>query len=194
MIPRTVRFCLLAFALLGAACGKKAQTNQKHERVSVLGSPVEMKTVVRLFYYPAGDHIRIPLLFRVVKEGDPLLNTAPMLEEGRTAYISLAEMHDIVQALTRSGLGWKESETVEALGSYKDLTLAGIGLDTMEVRVVSSGGTAIAQISPKAICVTLKPLDAALKTPRALWEFQGFQLNYGCKVPGFKPDAYPDHY
>jgi hypothetical protein len=87
-------------------------------------------------------------------------------------------------------LAWQESEAVEALGSYKKLPVS----DDMEILVAFANGTAKAQITPKTICRTLKPLDAALKTPRALWEFQGFRLNYGCKVPGFKPDAYPDHY
>jgi len=99
----------------------------------------------------------------------------------------------LVQALAHSNLAWQESETVEILGSYKKLMLAGVGLDDMDVRLVLTNGTAKAQIAPKAICKTRKPLDAALKTPRALWEFQGFRLNYGCKVPGFKHDAYPNH-
>jgi hypothetical protein len=174
------------------AGGCKAPLYQTHERVSVLESPVDEKTIVRFFYYPAGEYIRIPLLFRVVEEGNPRLNTAPMREEGRTAYVSLSEMRDLVNGLIRSGLGWQESETVDVLGLYKDLTLAGIGLDTMDVRLVSSRGTAKAEISPKTICTILKPLDAALKTPRALWEFQGFRLGYGCKVSGFKYGAYAD--
>jgi hypothetical protein len=63
-----------------------------------------------------------------------------------------------VQALTHSNLAWQESEMVEPLGSYKKLTLAGVGLDNMEALVVLSNGTAKAQIAPKAICKTLKPL------------------------------------
>lgn len=194
MICKSMSLSVLALGFLLAAGGCKGQSIQKHERISVLNSPVDEKTAVRFFYYPAGDYIRIPLVFRVVEESNPLLNTAPMREEGRTAYISLSEMRELVHGLIRSGLGWQESQTVEVFGLYKDLTLAGIGLDTMDVRLVSSKGTAKAEISPKAICMILKPLDAALKTPRALWESQGFRLDYGCKVPGFRPDAYPDHY
>lgn len=192
MISRRVSFWALALLFLMVAGGCKAPSYQTHERVSVLESPVDKKTVVRFFYYPAGEYIRIPLLFRVVEDGNPRLNTAPMREEGRTAYVSLSEMRDLVNGLIRSGLGWQESETADVLGLYKDLTLAGIGLDTMDVRLVSSKGTAKAEISPKAICMILKPLDAALKTPRALWEFQGFRLGYGCKVPGFKYGAYAE--
>lgn len=193
MISKSVSFCVLALALLVAAYGEKVQSNQNHERLSVLNSPVDEKTVVRFFYQPSGDYFHFPLVFRVVEENDPLLNTAPMREEGRTAYISLSEMQDLAHLLAHSGLGWQESETVEVLGSCKKLGLNGIGLDTMDVRFVSSRGTATAEFSPKVICMILKPLDSALKTPRALWEFQRFRLNYNCKVPGFKPDAYPDH-
>jgi hypothetical protein len=192
MISRRVSFWALALVSQMVAGGCKAPSDQTHERLSVLESPVNEKTIIRFFYYPAGEYIRIPLLFRVVEEGNPRLNTAPMREDGRTVYVSLSEMRELVNGLIRSGLGWQESETVDVLGLYKDLTLAGIGLDTMDVRLVSLKGTAKAEISPKAICMILKPLDAALKTPRALWEFQGFRLGYGCKVPGFKYGAYAD--
>jgi hypothetical protein len=194
MISKRLNFWVLMLVVLLIAASELAQSNQKNDQVSVLNSPVDEKTIVRFFYYPAGDYIRIPLVFRVVEEGNPLLNTAPMRGEGRTAYISLSDMHELVHGLIQSGLGWQESKTVEVLGSYKDLTLVGIGLDTMDVRIVSSHGTAKAEISPKAICMILKPLDGALKTPRAIWELQIFRLNYGCKVPGFKADAYPDHF
>jgi len=193
MMSKSMSFWALPLIFPLVVGGGWAQLGQKHKQVSFLNSAVDEKTVVRFFYYPAGDYIRIPLLFRVVEEDNPVLNTAPMREEGRTVYISLPEMRNLVQALTRSGLGWEETEAVEVLGSYKDLTRAGIGLDTMDVRVVTAKGTAKADISPRAICMILKPLDAALKTPRPLWEFQGFRLNYGCKVPGFKPHSYPDH-
>jgi hypothetical protein len=81
---------------------------------------------------------------------------------------------------------------MEVFGSSKKLSIAGIGLQTMDVRVVITSGTAKAQVSPKDICTILKPLDAALKGPRILWEFQGFRISYGCKVPGFKYGAYAD--
>jgi len=194
MISNRLDLCVLALALLVAPGGGWVQLGAKHKRVSFLNSPVDDQTVVRFFYYPEGEYIRIPLLFRVVDAGNPLFNTAPMREEGRTVYISLPEMRNLVQTLTRSGLGWEESKIVETPGSYKDLTLIGIGLDTMDVRVLTAKGTAKADISPKAICMILKPLDIALKTPRALWEFQIFRANYGCEVSGLKPNAYPDHY
>jgi len=189
MMLKSMRFCVLALALLVAAGGVMAQSNQKHERVSIPNSAVDEKTAVRFFYDPAGDYFHKPLVFRVVEEGSPLLNTAPIREEGRTACISLPEMRDLVQKLVHTDLPWHESGAVEVLGSYKNLPVS----DEMELLVVVSNGTLRTQITPKAICRILKPLDATLKTPRALWEFQGFQLNYGCKVPGFKPGAYPDH-
>jgi hypothetical protein len=188
-----MNFSALALAFLFVAGGGGAQSNQKHERVSILRSPTDEKTVVRFFYQPPGDYFHAPLVFRAVQEGNALLNTGPMREEGRNAYISVAEMRELVQTLTHSNLAWQESETVETLGSYKKLSLDGVGLDDMDVRVVLSNGTTKAQIAPKAICKNLKALNSALKTPRAIWEFQGFRLNYGCKVPRFKPDAYPDH-
>ncbi len=190
MISKNGGFWILVIALLFATSAGLAQSNLKYDHASVLNSPVDEKTAVRFFYDPPGEYFHKPLVFRVAKEGDPLLNTAPIREEGRTAYISVSEMRELVQRLGRLDLAWQESETVEALGSYKNLPV----FDDMEILVALSHGTAKAHITPKTICRTLRPLDAALKTPRALWELQIFRLNYGCKVPGFQPDAYPDHY
>jgi hypothetical protein len=189
MSLKGLSFWALALVVLTGSAGETL-SRQKREGTSVLNSPVNDKTVVRFFYDPPGDYFHKPLVFRVVDQGDPLLNTASVREEGRTAYISLKEMHDFVQRLVHTDLAWQESKTPEALGPYKELPVS----DEMEILVAFSNETAKAQITPKTICKVLKPLDAALETPRALWEFQGFRLNYGCKVPGFKPDAYPDHY
>jgi hypothetical protein len=53
-------------------------------------------------------------------------------------------------------------------------------------------GTAKATIAPDKICETLAPLDSALLTPRALWEFQRFRLQYRCPFLGKRPDAYSE--
>jgi len=47
--------------------------------------------------------------------------------------------------------------------------------------------------APKQLCERLAPLDAALKQPRALWEFQLFRVDYGCHVQGFDRNAFPEH-
>lgn len=181
---------LAGLAALVAAAAGGIQSSQKPFRAFDLHLQADQKTVVRFFYQPVGgDYFHAPLVFSVVEERNPLLNTAPMREAGRTAYISLSEMREMVQSLKRSDIVWEESGDIVTLGSYKKLPL----FDEMEVLVANSMGSARAKIAPKAICTALKPLDAALKTPRGLWEFQGFRLNYGCKVPGFKYDEYPDH-
>jgi len=163
-------------------------SRQTIDKKNVLNSPVDENTAVRFFYQPAGDYFHVPLVFRAVELKDPRLNTAPMAVEGRTAYVSLSEMQQLMQGLAHSDMAWQESEKVETLGSYKKLDIT----DDMAITAVSSKGTARASLTPKKICKTLKLLDSALKTPRALWEFQGFRLNYGCKVPGFRYGAYPD--
>jgi len=181
---------VLGLVLFLAASSGVMQSRQNYDKRNVLNSPVDENAVVRFFYQPVGDYFHFPLVFRVVDQKDPRLNTAPMLIEGRTAYISLPELQQLMQGLAHSVLSWEESEKVEALGSFKKLDIT----DNMEITVVSSNGTARTTLNPKKICKTLKPLDSAFKTPRALWELQGFRLNYGCKVPGFDYQAYPDHY
>jgi hypothetical protein len=191
MLPKSVSLCVFVLAALSTVGAGKLQSGQKPLRAFDLHLEADEKTVVRFFYQPAGgDYLHAPLVFIVVQDGSPLINTAPMREAGRTAYISLAEMRSAMGILKRLDIVWQGSGDIVTLGSYKRLPL----LDDMEILVANSTGTARAQMTPKAICRTLEPLDAALKTPRALWELQRFRLNYGCKVPGFNADAYPDHY
>jgi hypothetical protein len=159
----------------------------------VLNSPVDEAAIVRFFYYPPGDYFHFPLVLRAVKPTSSLLDTAPMREEGRTAYISLADMQRLVRALSRSDLVWKHTAAVEPLGPFKKLALTGIGVSTMQILVENSNGTATALVAPKNICQTLAPLDSAFSLPRVLWEFQLLRWGYHCRVPGFKRDAYPDH-
>ncbi len=182
-IPWLIMAGLMSTAVLSSC--------QAVNKKNVLNSPVDENTAVRFFYNPAGDYFHFPLVFRAVGQKDPRLNTAPMLIEGRTAYISFSEMQQLMQGLARSGLLWRQSEKVEVLRSFK---VEPPWVEHLEITVVSSKGTARASLDPKNICETLKRLDSALKTPRALWEFQRLRLNYDCKVPGFIYDAYPDHY
>lgn len=98
MIPKNVSFSMLVLSILLAAGTVKPQSNQKHERGSVLYS-LDENTVIRLFYQPPGDYFHAPLVFRVADEGNVLLDTSPMLEEGRTAYVSLAEMRELARKL-----------------------------------------------------------------------------------------------
>lgn len=181
---------VLAFVLVMAASATVTQPRRNQENKFSEMCPADKAIAIRFFYHPPGDYFHFPLIFRPVDEADPRLNTAPMTTEGRTAYISIAEMRQLIEGLSHSDLSWQESEKVEALGGYRGLR---DGSESMEILVVCSKGTARANLDPKKICKTLAPLDAALKAPRALWEFQGFRLNYGCKIPGFKYGEYPDH-
>jgi hypothetical protein len=165
------------------------QASQKSGAPLLLTTPGEEETVARFFYNPPGDYFHKPLVFRVVKAGDPRLATAPVLLEGRTAYITGGEMRQLIEGLGRAGLSWRISEKVEPLGSFHHLLIGDV-----EIRVVSPKGTAVANLHPKRLCTTLQPLDHALATPRALWEFQLFRAQDGCKVPGFNYQAYPDHW
>jgi hypothetical protein len=182
---RTSHTWLLLMAVLATSLGFQ----QTVEKKSVLGSPVDENTAVRFFYHDEENYFHFPLIFRPAAEGDSRLNTAPMGTEGRTAYISLADMQQLLQGLKRSDLSWQESEKIESLGPFRQLR----GSESMEILAVCSKGTARANLDPKKICETLKPLDSALKTPRGLWEFQLFRQGYGCQVPGFDFEAYPDH-
>ena len=163
---------------------------QAPNELNVLGSPVNEKTAVRFFFDP-GNYFHPPLIFRVVAPKDPRLNTAPMLQEGRTAYISGPEMQRLLQGLKSMELSWKESKKQTEFGDATKILPVFYGLSVV---VVSSRGTAESGIDLGKICEDLAPLDSTLTTPRALWEFQVFRAEYNCKVPGLDGQAYPDHW
>jgi hypothetical protein len=152
--------------------------------------PVDENTVVWLFFVPADSYFHPPLIFRVVGENDSRLNSAPIVNlGGRTPYISLTEMRNLVQKLGHTDLSWHESEKSEVPKRIKPGEIT----DKMQIKIFFGSGTDWALLDPKKICATLAPLDAAFREPRALWEFQLFRVDYGCKVPGFKRDKYPQH-
>lgn len=156
----------------------------------LLGCPVDQATAVRFFYNPEGtNYLHGPLVLRVVPAGDPRLNTAPMTNQGRTAYVSPADMKGMLRALAHSGASWTVSSRVEPLGDIGSLIREPFPL---HILAVCSRGTARAKVYPPKICSTLAPLDSALKTPRALWEFQLLRTGYKCNVPGFNWDLYPE--
>ena len=145
---------------------------------------------MRFFFYQPTDseYFHVALLFRVVEENDPRWNTAHSFDVGRTAYVSMTDMQQHMTNLAHSSLRWDESPKIESLETYKNIhnTYGGMG-----IKVLSANGTAKATIALDKICETLATLDGALLTPRALWEFQHFRLQYHCRVPNFNPDAYP---
>lgn len=181
------RFCLSFAVLVGAVTFSYAQ---KVGDGNVRNSPADASTAIRFFFQPPGSYFHVPLILQVAEPKDRRLNTAPLLDAGRTAYISLSEMQQLLPKVTHLVLLWQQGDIVEVFGSASVLPLA----HAMDVTIVSSHGTARAAIQPDDICKTLGAMDSALKTPRALWEFQFFRLQYGCRIPGFRRDAYPERY
>jgi hypothetical protein len=187
----TSRVAHAGWVLVAVLASTTSSSFQKTvDKNSVLDSPVDENTAIRFYYNPAGNYFHVPLIFRPVSPGDPRLDTATIGTEGHTTYISLQEMQQLTQGLGHSDLSWQESEKVEPLGPFKQLPP---WADRMEILEVRSRGMAKTSLDPKTICETLQPLDSALKSPRALWEFRGFRVNYGCRVSRFNADAYPDH-
>jgi|SRR5215467_10398160 len=180
------RACILILALLTTAAG---QTGKDATKAHGLTLPANKDTTVRFFFQPLdGRYFHIPLLFRVVDKSDPRRNSAPMLDVGRTAYVSVSEMQQILARLAHLQLQWDESAKIQTLETYKTLDLG----PRMRIDIFSVDGTAKSSIDPDTICKTLSQLDNALQTPRALWEFQSFRLGYDCRVPKFNPDAYSE--
>jgi hypothetical protein len=176
---------VLAFILVFATQTEVSGSSQTLQ----LPAAADKDSIVRFFYQAnPSSYFHIALIFRVVSETDPKWNTAPVHDVGRTAYITRLEMEGILKRLSDSQLSWTVSNVVEPLETYKTIHSFG----GMNVKVLSSTTTAKASIRPEAICTTLAPLDQALHTPRGLWEFQRFRIQFHCKAPSFNPKTYPD--
>jgi hypothetical protein len=181
------RVCIFFLAALATAPWTSSQAASQRNALTLLAGN---DSVVRFFYQPPdGEYFHHALLFRAVKKGDPRRNTVAYSDVGRTAYISLSDMERLMTRLARLSLRWDQSATIESLETYKTIHSYGYG---MGIKVLSANGTAKSLIAPDKICETLHSLDGALLTPRALWEFQGFRLQYHCRVPSYNPDAYPE--
>jgi len=175
---------LISWACIGSS-PVYCQANDKQP----LNVRADENTIVRIFYLPPESYFHPPLVFRVAGENDPRLGTAPINPSGRIPYISLSEMRNLVAALADWNLSWQKSTKLEAPKKIETREMT----DKMEVKVFSSRGTDRVLIEPKQLCERLAPLDAALKQPRALWEFQLFRVDYGCHVQGFDRNAFPEH-
>ena len=153
--------------------------------------PASKDSVVRFFYQPPdGEYFHVALIFRAVEKTDHRWNTVAFSDEGQTAYVSFSDMQQLITNLAHLSLRWDESAKIEGLETYKTIRSYGYG---MGIKVLSAEGTAKALIAPGKICETLTSLDGALLTPRALWKFQTFRLQYHCRVPpSYDPDAYPE--
>jgi hypothetical protein len=181
------RVCFLLLAILTSA---PSASNQAASQGHALTLPAGKDSVIRFFYQPPdGEYFHVALLFRVAKKDDPRWNTTAYSDVGRTAYVSLSEMQQLMTKLGHLSLRWDESIKIESLETYKTIHSYGYG---MGIKVLSAKGTAKATIEHDKICETLALLDGALLTPRALWEFQRFRLQYQCRVPSYNPDAYPE--
>jgi hypothetical protein len=158
---------------------------QAADPLRILNSPVGENTTVRFFFNP-GEAYHWPLVFHVVQSGDQRLNTMPKLREGIIAYITPLEMQHLLQRLEALQLSWNDTRKIEPLGSgfHPPIVYA------MEITVLASRGTAKAEFAPPLICEDLAPLESALTSPRARWEFQFFRTTYDCKIPGYDPDAF----
>ena len=158
-------------------------------RAKFLKSKAKGDDFVRLFFVAENNnYFHVPLLLQAVGDRDSRLNTAPITENGRIAFITRESMNELEQIISQVPLQWCISDKVGPLEKSVDLHSA----NGMALRIASSAGTLDSVIDPGHICSTLESFDSSIKTERALWEFQLYRIGYHCIVPHFKSDAYPD--
>jgi hypothetical protein len=97
-LNRTMRaFWPILFALAGFT--PRSNYAQASGDGNVRNSPADASVAIRFFFQPPGDYFHVPLIFRVAGQKDQRLNTAPLLDAARTAYISPADMQRLLPAV-----------------------------------------------------------------------------------------------
>jgi hypothetical protein len=186
---RAVLFiCISVLYGLTASAG----IGQSRNLSAVLSSPVDKATVVSFFYF--GDiwsHWRKPMNFYVADSNDPKLHTVLIGEgqdsQGWEAWITTSEMRCLTEKLIQSDLQWSESTEVKPFGSWRERPAN----DWLEITVISSKGTAKAEIRLTRMCDELQQLDSVMATPRILWQFQTLRWDDGCVIPGYHNENRP---
>ncbi|AEU38344.1 hypothetical protein AciX8_4063 [Granulicella mallensis MP5ACTX8] len=191
LITRSSKNCFLVLLVLVFTSGRIQGAQHAKVESRSFNLEVDHSVIVRLFYQPLNaDFLHAPLVFQVVDESDPYLNKAPMTDAGRMVYISLPEMRSLVHGLGQFQLAWQEfGQRKPLLPAWKSPASDGLEITVLYVEKASQ-----AHLSNKQTCQMLARLNGALKQPRALWELQRFETNYACKIRGFNPEEYPDHY
>lgn len=157
----------------------------------ILASPVNSQTAVRFSrHVPLENHWVFPLVFRVATKGKMQMKTAPVLTAGRTVYIPLSEMKNLIQAIVRFVPMPAETRHHETFSSWQLFYLS----KNMDVEIIYSRGAALGRIWHTNICQVLARLNQSIHTPRPRWEFQEFRAYQGCLVPGFDSDKYLDQW
>jgi hypothetical protein len=84
---------------------------QVAQKGGVLSAVADENTGVRFFYqHDIKDYFYPPLIVRVAGPGDPKMNTAPWGPEGRSVFVTLSEMQQLLGRLARSEASWRESD------------------------------------------------------------------------------------
>lgn len=101
---KNLNACVLAVVVVMIA-GAGGHAPRAEVETWLRGCPVDQATVVRVHYYPANsNYVHYPIVFRPVPQGDPRLDTVPLVPEGRTAYISMRDMRHLLRTLAAEHL------------------------------------------------------------------------------------------
>lgn len=161
---------------------------------------------VRFVYNPPvfRPHVVTPATLRQVERNDPRYGTwsqGPPFQ-GVTMWISPGEMRELVEGLLHLNLAWDLSskpmtfarERIEPpppppLLPWK--VPAARKRETMEIDVTSDAGSAVADLPAERVCSSMAGLDGSLRAPDAVYLFRMERLDWGCKIPGFRPGDQP---
>ena len=155
----------------------------------ISGLTIDDKTVVRfLFRRPNANYVLPALIFRVADEGNSNWNSAPVDQYGRSPYVSFSEMTSLVHRLENDHLKWQVSSAASPIEPFEKIAPS----QNLFITIYSSNGMATSSLSPNEFCKILSEANETIESKRAHWEFEYFRRGSGCKVAGYKADAYPN--
>lgn len=145
--------------------------------------------MVRIYYLPPNSYFHAPLIVQAKQEIKDGYSAVPRSPEGRRVYVSIEDMQKFLISLRRLRLQWTLPRPSGPPDSIKPQDADG----TVRFSWFSKGKVREAHLNPAKLCQVMQRLDGSFSQKRALWEFQLFRVGYGCVVPGFKRDEFPEH-
>ncbi len=136
---------------------------------------------IRIYYAPPGLAWHPPIIFLPISPLDQRLGDL----DREVISVTPTEMRALAAKLAVVSLEWKADDTTESL--FPGFWHLATELDPRRLQfMVSCGkGSCEAYLDPARLCEVLSTFDSSITTVKALWHFQAYRANLGCKVDGY---------
>jgi hypothetical protein len=173
-------------ALSLGSCRPRAEPQASTQQRLIEKCEGDEDVAVRLYYDPfrPGDKLywpRPPLIFLPVSSRDPRLNTRPAW----ILYVTFPQLRRVLHVLENPKFSWEESDIPRKL-VVDPFDLPKTHLESMEVAVACSHGSAVTRVESQNICSFLSDISGVLDNKVARDNFSFYMGTLSCPPPAAK--------